>query len=48
MGKTKTVYLDEMVIKMVDDWRRTQSEIPNFSKAVETLITKGVENLLVS
>ena len=39
-GERKTVNFDAESVKIIEDYRRSQKKIPNFSEAVNTLIKK--------
>ena len=39
----RTVVFQDYIIAFVDDWRRTQSPIPSFNKAINTIIKEGVD-----
>jgi hypothetical protein len=45
--KIKCVSLTPELLKMVDDWRKEQKEIPSFSGALDALLNKGLEKDLV-
>ncbi len=45
--KAKCVSFSPILFGMVEEWRKEQKEIPSFSKAVETLINKGLEKELM-
>lgn len=42
MTEVRTVSFNNEVLGKIEDWRREQSEIPNFSEAVNILIKKGL------
>jgi hypothetical protein len=44
----KVVGFDDALVRRVDDWRRGQTPIPNFSEAVRALIGAGIEASLSS
>ena len=37
----RSVSFHDDVLRVIDDYRRSQSKIPSFSEAVNTLIIKG-------
>jgi hypothetical protein len=39
----RCISLGEDVEKLVNDWRKEQEKIPNFSRSIEALVVKGLE-----
>jgi len=42
MTEIRTVSFNNEVLGKIEDWRRKQHEIPNFSESVNILIQKGL------
>lgn len=40
MTVQKHIRLDDDVAKSIEDWRRTQTPIPNFNQAINTLLQR--------
>jgi len=38
----KTIWLEKEIIGMIENYRKAQGKIPSFSKAVNTLLKKGL------
>lgn len=36
--KRRTIVFDDDVVKLVDDWRKTQDKIPSFNTAINAII----------